>query len=232
MKLLMIALLSLTLNCYPGLANAESLARSVAGKNVDLALPDGFCVPDSGNAADADFVKGLTTLLKNSNNVLVQTFLGCDDQKRRRAAASANIYDYISYYYPTAVENVVLNGSRETLRKSLCDEVRKANLDTKQVQQNVAKSAEELRRNMALNSVKDLGVLAEDAHGCYSGLLAAVSAGKENSYLVNAVIVSTVIRGKYLFFALYSKYVDAAGSAKSLQSAQSLAAELDHRNPD
>ena len=74
-----------------------------------------------------------------------------------------------------------MSGARDASRKSLCDEVRKANIDATEVKQNVAKSAEELRRNIALNSIKNLGVLAEDAHGCYLGLLAGVSAGKSNT---------------------------------------------------
>lgn len=212
-------------------ANSESLVRPVAGKNIDLVIPEGFCVPDPNNAADAAFVNGLATLLKNANNVLVQTVLSCADQQRRRAAATANIYDYMSYYYPVAAENIAANGPQDALRKSLCEEVRKANLDTKQVQQSVAKSAEELRRNIALGSIKNLGVLAEDAHGCYSGILASVSAGKDNTYLVNCIIFATVVRGKYLFFGLYSKYVDADASDKLLKIAQSLAAEMDTKNP-
>ena len=59
-----LALGSLALGCCTGTANAESFARSVGGKSVDLAMPPGFCVPDTGNAADANFVKGLSSLLK------------------------------------------------------------------------------------------------------------------------------------------------------------------------
>jgi hypothetical protein len=228
----MLALGSLVLGCCTATANSENLVRSVGGKSVDLAMPPGFCVPDMGNAADANFVKGLSSLLKNANNVLVQTFLSCDDQKRRRAAATANIYDYMSYYYPAPAENVVVNGARDASRKSLCDEIRKTNIDATEVKQNVAKSAEELRRNIALNSIKNLGVLAEDAHGCYLGLLAGVSAGKDNTYLVNAIIFSTVVHGKYLFFGLYSKYVDAASADKTLAAAKAIGAELDSKNPD
>jgi len=228
----MLALGSLALGCCTATASAESFARSVGGKSVDLAMPPGFCVPDPGNAADANFVKGLASLLKNASNVLVQTFLSCEDQKRRRASAAANIYDYMSYYYPAQAESVVVSGARDASRKSLCDEVRKANIDATEVKQNVAKSAEELRRNIALNSIKNLGVLAEDAHGCYLGLLAGVSAGKSNTYLVNAIIFSTVVRGKYLFFGLYSKYEDAASAEKTLEAAKAIAAELDSKNPD
>ena len=232
LKFQVIALLWVAMACCVGYANAETQVGSVAGKNVELVVPTAFCIPDPRNAADANFVKGLATLLKNSNNVLVQTFLSCEDRKRRRASAAANIYDYISYYDPTAAESTVLDGDRAARRKALCDEVRGSSVNTKDVQRDVAKSAEELRRNIAVNNVKDLGVLAEDAHGCYSGLLVGVSGGKNNTYLVNVVVAATVLRGKYLFFALYSKYVDEAEAKTSLRQSQALAAELDNKNPD
>jgi hypothetical protein len=226
------ALLCIAAACHAGIAKAESQVRSVAGKNVELVIPPGFCAPDTRNAADANFVKGLSTLLKNARNVLVQTYLSCEDRKRRRASAAANIYDYISYYYPTAAASEVLDGDRAGHRKALCGEIRKASIDTKDVQDSVAKSAEELRRNVAVSNVKDLGVLAEDEHGCYSGILVGVDAGKDNSYLVHAVIGATILNGKYLFFALYSKYVDEAAAAKSLRDARSIATELDSKNPN
>lgn len=232
MKLPAFAFLCVATACHAGLAHAETQVRPVAGKDVELIVPAGFCIPDTSNAADANFVTGLSTLLRNGSNVLVQTFLSCEDQKRRRASAAANIYDYISYYYPTAAERAVVDGDRAAGRKALCTELRKVHLTTKDIAPSIAKSAEELRRNIAVSNLKDLGVLGEDEHGCYSGLLAGVSAGKDNSYLVHAVIGATVVRGKYLFFGLYSKYVDEAGAAKSLRQAQSIAAELDSKNSD
>lgn len=229
MKLPTLALLCIATTCYAGLANAE--VRSVAGRDVDLAVPAGFCIPDLRNPADANFVNGLSTLLKNADNVLVQTYLSCEDQKRRRASAAANIYDYISYYYPTAAAAAVVTTDRAAARKELCGQIRQAKIDTKDVQQSVAKSAEELRRNIAVNNVKDLGVLAEDEHGCYSGLLVGVSGGKDNTYLVHTIIGATILRGKYLFFALYSKYTDDTAAAKSLQQGKTVAADLDSKNP-
>jgi hypothetical protein len=232
MKLPIFAFLCIAVGWHAGLANAATQVRSVAGKNVELVIPDGFCIPDPRNSADANFVKGLETLLKNAGSVLVQTFLGCEDQKRRRASARINIYDYIAYYYMSAGASEVLDGDRAARRKTLCDQIRGQSIDTKDVQQGVAKSAEELRRNIAINNIKDLGILADDEHGCYQGLLVGVNAGKDNSYLVHVVLGATVLRGKSLYFGLYSKYEDEAGATRSLRRAQSIATELDSKNPD
>lgn len=232
MKLPTFAFLCIAIGCHAGLAGAATQVRPVNDKNVELIVPDGFCIPDPQNSADANFVKGLANLMKNAGSVLVQTFLSCEDQKRRRASAAVNIYDYIAYYYLSAGAREVLDGDRAARRKTLCDQTRSQNLDVKEVQQSVAKSAEELRRNIAINNIKDLGVLAEDEHGCYLGLLVGVNAGKNNTYLVHVIVVSTILQGKALFFGLYSKYEDEAGAARSLRRAQSIATELDSKNPD
>jgi hypothetical protein len=232
MKLPTFAFLCIAIACHAGLADAATQVRPVAGKNVELIVPDGFCIPDPQNSADTNFVQGLANLMKNAGSVLVQTFLGCEDQKRRRASAAVNIYDYIAYYYPSSGEREVLDGDRVARRKTLCDQTRSQNLEVKDVQQSVAKSAEELRRNIAINNIKELGVLAEDEHGCYLGLLVGVAGGKNNTYLVHVIVAATILHGKSLFFGLYSKYEDETGAAQSLRRAQSIATELDSKNPD
>ena len=95
----------------------------------------------------------------------------------------------------------------------------------------VAKTARELKQTVSVNSTKVLGVLAEDAHGCYVGVLVGIDDGKGLSLLMNATVTATVIRNKGLFVSLYSQYVDPEASAKSLQLAKTTAASLDMKNP-
>lgn len=233
MKLLRtLVLFSFALTCCLIAANAKSLVKTVSGKNFDLVLPDGYCVPSLDNAGEAYFVNFLTKLMSNSGNKLVQTGVDCYELQGRHENASAAIFKYVVYYYPTTTENEVLNGDRAAQRSALCNSLRESGDEAvKDVPQEVAKAAKEMKNNAAMTSTKVLGVLAEDAHGCYVGILVGINDGA-HSYMINVTMVSTVIHGRSLYLSLYSKYESPEASARSLQLAKTTAVAMDSKNPD
>jgi len=228
----LMALAGVGLICCLAAAYAGSLKRTVGGKDIDLTIPSGYCLPDLGNSGEAFFANFTTKLVNNSGNTVVQIMADCGELRRRHANASAPIYDYAVYYYPTAVENTAVTGDRQAERQSLCEQMGQVrDADLSDVPQNVAKSAEEMKANVSVSGTKNLGVLAADAHGCYSGALVNAKTG-ESTTLISAVIVATVVHGKYLFLSVYSKYENAKASAAALELAKTTAAALDVKNPD
>jgi hypothetical protein len=221
-RLLILALSTLAL-CPPQ-AQAQTPLTSFKGKSFDLPTPAGFCVPDSDNA----FAKRITALLKNSGNVAVKIAADC-----KQLQANKTIYDYIAYYYPTQTEAEVLDGDIQARRKAICDELRAEQQgELSGVKESIARAAKELKQNLARSdSTKYLGVLADDAHGCYAGILSSINTGSDH-FLMNVNVLTTVIHGRRFFVALYSKHVDAAQSEKMLLREETLAAELDAKNPE
>jgi hypothetical protein len=193
------------------------------GKTFDLPTPAGYCIPDPGN----EFAKRIAVLLKNSGDTVVRIAADC-----RQLKAGRNIYDYLAYYYVTNTESEILDGDVQAKRKALCDHDLRAtapgSIDIHDAMEN---SARELRQELPSNSTQYIGVLAEDAHGCIGGLLARLASGSER-LIVNVDLLGTVVHGRSLFLALYSKYESAALSDEALARAKALAAELDARNPD
>ena len=218
--------------CLAGAHAEDNVKETVGGKSIDLAIPSGYCLPDFGNSGEAFFANFTTKLMNNSGNTVVKIMADCGELRRRHANASAPIYDYAVYYYPTAVENTVVTGDRQAERQSLCEQMGQVrDADLSDVPQNVAKSAEEMKTNVSVSGTKNLGVLAADAHGCYSGVLVNAKTG-ESTTLISAVIVATVVHSKYLFLSVYSKYENAKASAAALELAKTTAATLDAKNPD
>jgi hypothetical protein len=230
-RMVLPALVALT--CCSAVADAQSLIRTVAGKSFDLVTPDGFCVPDPKESGDAGFVNAVSRFMEGAGNTVVQVVADCGELNLRHADPSSKIFNYMVYYYPAAIESLVLSGSPQPHRKTLCDEMRKqGDASLSDVPQLVAKTARELQQTVSVNSTKVLGVLAEDTHGCYVGVLVGIDDGKGLSLLMNATIIATVIHGKGLFVSLYSQYVSPEASDKSLQLAKATAAALDLKNSD
>jgi hypothetical protein len=221
------------LTCCSVTADAEGLVGRIAGKSLDLVTPDGFCALDLSNSADSDFFNTLSRLLENSGNRLMQAVVNCDQlRERRRSRGSTRIYDYLVYYYVISTENQVLDGDRQARRKAVCDDLRQqGDASVADAPKIVERTAVELKKNMAVGNVKVIGVLAEDTHGCFLGLLANY-VDKGGSFLMNITLSGTVIRSKQVYFSLYSKYVSSEISKTSLGLAQTTAAAFDSKNPE
>ncbi|MGO9985400.1 MAG: hypothetical protein ACLPIX_14490, partial [Rhodomicrobium sp.] len=156
-------------------AHPESVVRTVGGVDFNLAVPDGSCVLGEDNKRDALFINVISTLLRNSGNKLILLMMECGRLKTWRAGVNGNILNYITYNIPTSNETTVLSGDNQDNRKALCNEFRKQGDSTlSSVKESVAKTAEELHTEMAINSTRLIGVLDEDEHGCYVGILTSV----------------------------------------------------------
>jgi hypothetical protein len=234
MFLRVFAFAAVALIICPATAGADSLLRTVSGRSFDLAKPDGYCVPAPSNSADAAFVNVISKLMENTQNKAVQVLVDCSYLQQRRADANAPIYNYVVYYFPNSTENEHLDGDRPAQRKNLCDGLRGTNDATLADVPNVVdKTFKELKTggDVGVSTTKNLGVLAEDTHACYSGLLIGVRKGND-SFLMNIVIAATVIHGKSWYVAHYSKFENPKTFDTSLQLAKATAASFDARNPD
>jgi hypothetical protein len=216
----------------PGAGWSEDAPYTVKGRTFNFPTPTGFCMPNSANSNEAEFVKTVQALMANSGNTVVKVAAECSQIRRRGADRSRRISDYIVYYYVNGTENESLEGSAQSHRKDLCDDMRQqGDASVADVPDIVAKTAKELNSKLTVSGVKVLGVLAEDAHGCYVGLLANT---RDNAgpFTMNVDMLATVIHGRSLFVALYSEYKNPSESQKSLRLEEAIAADLDSKNPD
>jgi hypothetical protein len=222
LRLAILAFFVLALCPRPG--HAQDALATFKGKTFDLPIPAGFCIAEPSNSLAVRF----TALMKNSGATVVKVALDCGELRR-----GTKQYDYFGYYYPSRTEQEVLDGDTQVLRKAVCDALRgvtQAAVDD--IPSIVAKTAKELKQKFDTNDSKYLGVLAEDAHGCYAGLLANIGSGTKDHYIMNTDMLGTVVHARQFYAGLYSEYASPAQSQKMLEIEEALAAELDAKNPD
>jgi hypothetical protein len=224
----LLSLLSVLLWCVTGWA--QSTTHNFKGASFDLPTPKGFCIPDLSNQYDANFIKARNALMSNTGNRLIETVAACNELRQPSFP-----YDFLQYYYPLQSETESLEGTTRSMRKALCDEIRRP-FDPKKAEDIVSKTADELKLsgNTKLNktsNTKYLGVLAEDSHGCYARLVVTTS-DSHGPYVVDVHLLVTAIHAKSLWATLNSKYQNPSESQKQLLSLQAIAAELDSKNPN
>ncbi len=214
-------------------ATADGVSRSVGGVQFDFAVPKGHCVLEENNSQDAKFINALSTLLKGASNTLIVATAKCDDRTKLRAGKATRLSDYAAYYVPDSWLNSTLSGEKRDLRKQLCNEMRKqtqqAPSDVKGV---VARAAMELNSNAGVTGTKLIGVLGEDDHGCYSGLLIGGKGADGKVALTSSIVASTVIHSKGLFLAYYDDYAGPETTQRAVRFSQATAADLDQKNPE
>lgn len=225
------ALLTFTASAQP--AHAQNLTGKMGEASFNLFAPQGYCEPNRSNSGERVFADYIDKAMENSKSRVMRSIAKCAELQARRTNSSANIFDYIVYYFPQSVEDVTLNGDRQANRKAECDDLRRQTDDAvKDVPDIVDKTAREMRVKTAVKSIQYLGVLDEDAHGCYAALLSRNVDGKGSVYVMYVIVVRTVIHGKDVWVAVYSQYGSGAANLATLDLAQTTAAQLDQKNPD
>jgi hypothetical protein len=217
--------------CCSASAYAEITAHAVNGRNFRFPVPVGFCTLNPNNSNEAAFAKQITTLMGNAGNTVAEIAADCQELIKFRSG-SANLWNFMIYYYPSATEKQILEGDPQPHRHALCDDMRnQTDATVSDVPDIVAKTARELKMNSATDAPKYLGVLAEDSHGCYSALLQNVRKGNE-THQVQSNILATVVHGKTFYLTMASQYKSAAESEKSLVFEKAIAADFDANNPN
>ena len=225
------ALLTLAAGPQPG--HAQNLTGKMGQASFNLFVPQGYCEPNRSSSGERVFADYIDKAMENAKSRVMRSIASCAELQARRANSSSNIFDYIVYYFPQAVENTTLNGDRQANRKDACEDLRHQTDDAvKDVPDVVERTAREMRVKTSVKSIQYLGVLDEDQHGCYAALLSRNVDGKGTVYVMYVVVVRTVIHGKDLWAAVYSQYGDGAANTATLQLAKTTAAQLDQKNPD
>jgi hypothetical protein len=215
----------------PPLAEAGSVARSLGAERYNFPVPEGQCFLEDDNAGDAWFIERMKTLLKSGNTTLLALTAKCAARDALRSGFRGAIFDYAAYYAPNMALTNSLPGETQSLRKSVCSDIRKMrDVTPGDLKDVVEKSARDLQANIAVTNTKDLGVVDEDEHGCYSSVLIGMRSG-EKSTLTSSVVMSTVLRGKPVFLGVWSKYEGPETTIAGLQTLKAAALELDRQNP-
>ena len=229
--ILCLALLTFAASAQPG--HAQNLTGRMGQASFNLFVPQGYCEPNRSSSGERVFADYIDKAMENAKSKVMRSIASCAELQARRANSSSNIFDYIVYYFPQAMEDTTLKGDRQANRKDACEDLRRqTDDDVKDVPEIVERTAREMRVKTAVKSIQYLGVLDEDPHGCYAALLSRNVDGKGTVYVMYVLVVRTVIHGKDVWVAVYSQYGSGAANTATLELAKTTAAQLDQKNPE
>jgi hypothetical protein len=228
-----LCLVLLTFAAWPQPGHAQNLTGKMGETTFNLFVPQGYCEPNRSSSGERVFADYIDKAMENAKSRVMRSIARCAELQARRANSSANIFDYIVYYFPQSMENTTLQGDRQANRKDECDDLRHQTDDAvKDVPDIVEKTAREMKIKTSVKSIQYLGVLDEDSHGCYAALLSRNADSKGTVYVMYVIVARTVIHGKDVWTAVYSQYGSGAANTATLQLAKTTTAQLDQKNPE
>jgi hypothetical protein len=212
-------------------AQADSVTRSLGGKELDFVIPGGHCLLEDSNSYDAKFINVIRTLFKGANNTLIAATAECGARARLRNGYTGRILDYAAYYTPDNLVSETFDSDIKALRKSLCDDMRQQGQSSlADVKDIVAAKAKELRAKIAVTSTNYIGVLDEDDHGCYAALLVGVKGSDNSPILMSSIVTSTAVATKVFFLAYYAEYKGPETTTAGVRASKRVIEELDRKN--
>jgi hypothetical protein len=179
----------------------------IGAASLNLPPPTGYCDLNEQQPSDARMIKVVSDLLAGRNELLAMS-ADCRQLQNWRGGKQPLLDDYAQYQTLIAAKDA--NLSRADAVKRSCAQIRAEG--AKMVAggaQEVNKRLEATIKEIKINESRLVGVLAEDADACYFALLQKMKteAGAEKTQVIMTAV--TILKGKILYYYLYTPYKDA-----------------------
>jgi hypothetical protein len=211
-----------------GLLSTVAVAKEVNVGTATLVLPapPGYCELDPTRTAEARAVSVTERML--STNRLLAFSADCEQLAEYRTTKGATPLDNIAQYQTlVSWENRQLPAAPEAVIKRVCEQMRsqgeKVVLDSTP---EIKARAEEVLKNVKVNDLQLVGVVAEEPLACYVALLKKFSAefGTEKTSAV--LMAATIVNSKLIYCYVYAPYASSATITDTLQQLRTNVAAL------
>jgi hypothetical protein len=202
----------------------------VGKTEVGLVLPEGHCELDPSEPADARIMSSIRGAIAGSNE-LVASFADCDELKGWRAGIKPTLDNFGQYMTLLQTLNQNIDMARPAFISEVCQQMRAVSPAENEVLTSKAGSrVEAIMEGVKVNEQKMLGVVGEDANGCYAALFQKMLAEVGGEKEIAGVFTTTLVKGKIIYLNLYAPFGD--GVVDRLLTAQkALAKRFVEANP-
>jgi hypothetical protein len=203
---------------FAGLAGAGSgAAKDVKIGSVSLTLPppEGFCELTSEHPDEASVLKLTGDLVATMGGELLALSIYCGELDAWRAGNGAPQGDNAQYQTPNAARDADLPRARSV--REFCAAVHaQGERILAELAPNLTARLEAAIQGLSVDKPTLLGVLAEDADACYWGMLMKARPADGGEVVQAVVSATTVVKGKIIFYNLYTIYHDTASVTAAL----------------
>lgn len=171
----------------------------IGGRTVQLLVPEGQCALDRSQRYDASVLELAQRAIQGSNEMLLHT-AECANLQNARTGSTPYLNDFHQVQVALQFKQTELRGQEAAAAKEICQSLRNDGAEIeKKVGGEIKDRVKNLQAGIAVNETKALGVLAEDQHACYSGILMNVQTPQGTPRLILGVYAMAVLNGRLVF---------------------------------
>jgi hypothetical protein len=218
-------LLSCQLVCLARAGEAK-----VGGTSLNLMPPPGYCELDAAKATDARAVAAIAASLSRTGNRLLALSADCGELRDWRAGTRP-IPDHMAQYRAlTNAEDAALSKAPQALLKDSCTLMRVQG--GQPVDLDIKARAEQTVTIIKNSETRFMGVVAEDAQGCYAALLQKFTAESGDEKIRAILFATVVLRDKVIIhYYLLAPYISSDTVVQMLATQRANVAKLQAANP-
>jgi hypothetical protein len=190
-------------------AFADSIVK-VGDRDLVLIQPAGYCELQAAEKSDARVLQAIRGMIEPIGNQLLAAAAECDalrDWRQSKLTRLKNMTQYQVYTRRTK------DGSKEetiAAVKEVCDELRKSGKqEAENMNPSVKERAAKVMEKIEYGKIEMIGVTGEEPGACYVALLQKFRAEDKTDVTQLVTYATTLVRGKWIYFYLFSDYENA-----------------------
>lgn len=172
-----------------------------------LTSPAGQCELDRGQPGDARMLEVTERAVSSVGNQMLGFYADCKQLTDWRTGKRPLLEDFAQYQTLASAANSPAAPAPDEAIKQLCSQQRQ---EGEKLMTGLAPTmkarVEEAVRGVTVNQTRFLGVVGEEPGVCYSALAQRIRAENGKDVTLIAVFATTYIKGKIVYYYLYSPY--------------------------
>lgn len=189
-----------------GTANSETYYTDVNGRDVNMDVPDGYCVLDAGDPKESLVLNFMNQVTQNKIDILV-AFVDCGQLKRWKQGASPTFDNFGYIATPTAANLSNFPGNQADLNtgieKNYDQQVRPG------MEAGIAQAQERLNQmgtSVTVDAIKLLGYFGSDDYGSYVGLYQSFHDQQGQQKSIIGIYSAIAVQNRLIFLYLWDRY--------------------------
>lgn len=201
MRRSIVLLLALTLST-PALGKDARIGQAT----VKLTAPAGQCELDETKAGEANIIRTVEGLLAGSNKLLGM-FANCKQLTDWRAGKRPVLDDFAQYQTLASMLDAPPPPAPGEMLKEVCANMRAEGEKTVVgMAPDIKTRIEQVLKDVKLNQVRFLGVVAEEPGACYAVMVQRFKAANGKDVTQVAVYATAFVKGKIVYYYLFAPY--------------------------
>ncbi len=191
----------------------------VGASTITFVTPPGYCELEPDKANDARMLTSIRMMIEPIGNSLLSASADCKQLTDWRTGARPLLSDMTQYQTITVWMDRDLPEGAQSVVKESCAKLRAEGKKlASNMLPNVQSRAAEVIKGMKINEIRFLGVLDENPNVCYAALLQKFRAQNGADVTQLAIYATMFVKGKAIYYYLYSPYAGADSMTAALAS--------------